>query len=1054
MQLYQVNLDGKTAFTIALWAKVFAYNEWAGVVLCRNDVTRCVIGMTLWAAGSDLVMFRLQQSATDSLGIGAKIRLNEWYFIAGTWDGSRDGVLRLYMNGRLAGTSSGSYKGTLSQSAAFEAGASISGQGTFTKYFMNGLIDEVTFWDRALTAKEIEQLYNDYSLFYPVRFQVRSAPTVAELASRNFVGPDGTSSSFYYGRREPLVGSTDFALTNRYAQYRAYLFSSSDQKEAPVIQAVGLFAAESGETDDTWTDFRFGEFTSNTTNSPIGSIRGYLGLGKALNGGYYTNGVFVSRVLENPTGPVTWDRIEWTVAGEELDVFTPGLAGLYHCRNTWADATGQRSGNPSPGVAYSDLAKLGGKCAVFNGTSAYVDGFGFGTIQSIEFWIQNDHRDNPILTVDTGTAIWIRNHCVTAEGFGSAMPTIYVNGSSTSARLIPGWNHVVLVWRSPVTAGAFTVGRVGSEYMEGMIDEMAVYNRTLPSTEVREHYERGRRRIAGQVRFQARASNDPTFAGVPFVGPGGNPTSYYLGNSALSSASGRYFQYRAVLDGDGASTPGVMNVTVFYDNLTKTYVDDTPEEFYNGTFVGGTTAYYGDEMNLEDQTALGPGNMPRVAYPTLIGLWHLDEENWGTVRDEVGGGDGVADGSAYPVPEARVGLRCGWFSGVDGRVVLGSPAVGAFPFSVSLWFRTKSSTRSALISSFVGTGPFFALEVNSDGTGLSAGRVAFVIDDASSGRKVAASTRTGLNDDQWHNVIGIRNNNQILIYVDGVLEGATYIGVSYGDIGGSAPMLAYNGAGTFFGGYIDEVAIFAHPLTLAQIGEISGVGVKTRDTGIFIGQTITVRDPTIWQKLVWPIHGSYQNALVPDASVIGLWHLDETAGGVARDSSPNANHGTVVGLQGTAGRLGRCVKFNGVNNAITILSPVGLAPTRITVEAWVNMDDVAGRTILDRRSGGAGYALYTEADGRLTFWIGTGSGNVTATTPLPIRSGVWTHVAGTFDGRNVDTYVNGQREARTVLLGSASLGGGTLIIGSNVGGGNWLAGLIDEVAIHSRALLP
>jgi uncharacterized repeat protein (TIGR01451 family) len=98
----------------------------------------------------------------------------------------------------------------------------------------------------------------------------------------------------------------------------------------------------------------------------------------------------------------------------------------------------------------------------------------------------------------------------------------------------------------------------GPAYFSGALDEVAVYSRTLSSAEVTDHYLRGALRLG----LQARACDDPTCSGVPFVGPGGAPGALFTEqtNTALDTAptaalpgdlSGhRYFQYRAFFETD------------------------------------------------------------------------------------------------------------------------------------------------------------------------------------------------------------------------------------------------------------------------------------------------------------------------------------------------------------------------------------------------------------------------------------------------------------------------------------------------------------------------
>jgi hypothetical protein len=70
-------------------------------------------------------------------------------------------------------------------------------------------------------------------------------------------------------------------------------------------------------------------------------------------------------------------------------------------------------------------------------------------------------------------------------------------------------------------------------------------------------------------------------------------------------------------------------------------------------------------------------------------------------------------------------------------------------------------------------------------------------------------------------------------------------------------------------------------------------------------------------------------------NLVGWWKMD----GNAKDSSANANHGTVVGGTLTTDRKGQAnsaYSFNGTTDHISVPSSAALNPTgAVTVEFWV-----------------------------------------------------------------------------------------------------------------------
>lgn len=66
--------------------------------------------------------------------------------------------------------------------------------------------------------------------------------------------------------------------------------------------------------------------------------------------------------------------------------------------------------------------------------------------------------------------------------------------------------------------------------------------------------------------------------------------------------------------------------------------------------------------------------------------------------------------------------------------------------------------------------------------------------------------------------------------------------------------------------------------------------------------------------------------------------------------------------------------------------------------------------------------------------------------------GVWSHVAVTFDGSTVRFFINGVEVGNQARSGSLTATTNAVYLGSYNGSGFFLAGALDEVAVHRRAL--
>lgn len=162
------------------------------------------------------------------------------------------------------------------------------------------------------------------------------------------------------------------------------------------------------------------------------------------------------------------------------------------------------------------------------------------------------------------------------------------------------------------------------------------------------------------------------------------------------------------------------------------------------------------------------------------------------------------------------------------------------------------------------------------------------------------------------------------------------------------------------------------------------------------------------------------------------------------------NPGTIVGgVTFSAGMVGQAFNLNGTDAYVQVSNAPNLQITgQITLDAWINPTVTGGR-VIDKitAGGGDGYLLDT-AGGKTRLIIGPNV--LSGATTLP--TGVFTHVAGTFDGTTLVVYVNGVPDGSLVAAGAIPTNALTLRIGADSVGANLFTGLIDEVEVFDRAL--
>ena len=131
-------------------------------------------------------------------------------------------------------------------------------------------------------------------------------------------------------------------------------------------------------------------------------------------------------------------------------------------------------------------------------------------------------------------------------------------------------------------------------------------------------------------------------------------------------------------------------------------------------------------------------------------------------------------------------------------------------------------------------------------------------------------------------------------------------------------------------------------------------------------------------------------------------------------------------------------------------------PAFLTLEAWVYLRTSAWGAIVSKRKGvpwEASYSLEINAT-TLEFTCdttatGTGGGGKAHAFP----TGVWHHVAGTYDGAALKFFANGEIFGSIALTGLRTQTTNPLMIGDlDETNKEWFNGLIGEVSIWSRAL--
>jgi hypothetical protein len=280
---------------------------------------------------------------------------------------------------------------------------------------------------------------------------------------------------------------------------------------------------------------------------------------------------------------------------------------------------------------------------------------------------------------------------------------------------------------------------------------------------------------------------------------------------------------------------GLVAYWNFDDGTTK----DLSGHGNNGVLGGGARIV---EANRPTSVVAQQGQQNK-----LVAWWKFEND----ANDSAGSNNGTIHGNPTFV-DGKFG-RAICFDGND-YIDCGNPDslnFGTGDWTISAWFKTtQTGTNEDDEHKNRGTifanggdqagGIRYALIINE----TSIGRIDLVTDDDKT--KIQATSGTVVNDGNWHHVVGMRNAGQLRLYVDGALDGGSYLSDGY-DLSDTSQHNAYIGVITdhrdnslckYFNGLIDEVCIFA--------GAIDANGVR----GLYSGEDpLTIAKTAIIPRL-------------------------------------------------------------------------------------------------------------------------------------------------------------------------------------------------------------
>lgn len=194
--------------------------------------------------------------------------------------------------------------------------------------------------------------------------------------------------------------------------------------------------------------------------------------------------------------------------------------------------------------------------------------------------------------------------------------------------------------------------------------------------------------------------------------------------------------------------------------------------------------------------------------------------------------------------------------------------------------------------------------------------------------------------------------------------------------------------------------------------------------------------------------------------LVAAYGFNEGAGASVGDQSGNANNGSIFQATWyTTGKYGKALAFDGSNDYVSVPDSNSLDLTnRMTLEAWVRPTATSGwRTVLLKENGGElAYGMYArESTNRPSGWLRidpTSGSSQSARSSVALTNNAWNHLAVTYDGSVLRTYVNGTLRGSRNVTGNMYTSSSPLKFGGNAVWGEYFAGQLDEIRIYNRAL--
>jgi hypothetical protein len=769
-------------FTVEAWVKA---DEWpsAVMVILRKGATSPQPRMNYLLRKDDKnrPCFQVHSTTTDSnfaLGDSSDWGPNQWYYLAGVWEGTR---IKIYVNGVLEGDS------TASGTPQTDNNVLHIGDNTTGGARWRGLIDEVRISRRALSASEIAARYalGDGRYYWSVR-------------ASDGVNED-TSKIRYFDIGVPVNDPPEITL-----------LSPPDDSST-----TNSFMDLSAEVDD-----------------PEGD---------SMTVRVYGDTIDASDLLYVGTDVPAPDTINYSWTTPVLNIETRTV-GLWHFDEGSGGTTYDETDNNHDGTIVGATWTSGGRFGYaldFDGVGDYVeiassDSLKIAGNMTVEAWVKADEWPSGVMVIARKGASATINYLLRKDDLNR--PSFQVKSTTTDSNFALGnpsdwgpdeWYYLAGTWDgvrikiyvngvlkgdtacsgTPLTDdGVLHIGdnTLGSAVWRGLIDEVRISRRALSAEEIEANYQLE----AGTYYWKVAADDGITktlsvsetrsFTIEPEIND--PPEITLLSPPQDSSSTDPHMELSALVD-DPEGDP----MTVYF------YGDQNPDPttlIYQETDVSApstvTYNWRGEAHEFEVEGTKG----------TTVGLWHFNENSGSTAYDETADNhDGTITGATWTTGKFGAALD---FDGTGDHVHVSSTDALkiAGPLTVEAWVNPRSFRSGT-------TGYNVIARKGDDGT---ANFIIRAHDSAPSFEKLtnqdkyeAVGTSSDWSTGSWYYVVGVWDGSFARLYLNGVqIDSVATLGTPFTD----DQVLAIGdkpAGGAEWDGLIDEVRYTNGALTAEDI---------------------------------------------------------------------------------------------------------------------------------------------------------------------------------------------------------------------------------------------